>query len=131
MMHAKLLFDLSVITDKVVEYKNPRKGQKLSFADELILLSVPPISLMSFNVGNKIGTLNHSFGTDFSGTLKTLLKRTYSTPLSEIENDFAITYGIRNFGAHKIENQPYLYNNMPKIAQSILNSMFYTVDKVY
>ncbi len=38
MMHSKLLFDLSVITDKVIEYKNPRKGQKLKLADELIFL---------------------------------------------------------------------------------------------
>ncbi len=90
-----------------------------------------PRRLLSFNVGNKISTLNGSFNSDFSGTLKTLLKRSYSITLSDVENDFAITYGIRNFGAHKIENEPCLYNNIPKIAQSVLNSMFFVIDKMY
>jgi len=130
-MHAKLLFDLSVIVDKVIEYKNPRKGQKLKFADELIFLSVRPRRLLSFNVGNKVGRLSDSFHTDFSGTLKNLLRRTYPIALTDIETDFAVTYGIRNFGAHRIENQPCLYNNMPKLAQKILNSMFYTIHKIY
>lgn len=130
-LHAKLLFDLSIITDKVIEYKNPRKGQKLTFADELIFLSSRPRRLLSFNVGNKIGKLRDDFHDDFSGTIYNLLKRRYSVALSDIENDFAITYGVRNFGAHKIENQSCLYNNMPKLAQKILNSLFYTVDKIY
>jgi hypothetical protein len=137
-IHAKLLFDLAVITDKVIEYKNPRRrvpNEKLCFANELILLSVldkiPRRKRLSFNVGNKIGTLNGNFNTDFSGTLKRLLNRTYPLTLSDIERDFAVAYGIRNFGAHKIENQPFLYNNMPKIAQSVLNSVFYVIENVY
>jgi hypothetical protein len=133
-MHAKLLFDLSVVVDKIIEYKNPRRlrpNTKLVFSNELIFLSMAPRRLLSFNVGNKIGTLNADFE-DLAGTLRGLLRGTYDhLTLSDIEKDFAITYGIRNFGAHKIENQPYLYNNMPRISQSILNSLFYIVEKIY
>jgi hypothetical protein len=131
-MHADLLFDFSVIVDKVMEYKNPiRRTQRLTFADELIFLSVAPRRLLSFNVGDKIRILKDDFQADFSGTLSRLFKRRYALALTDIERDFAITYGIRNFGAHKIENQPSLYNNLAKIAQSELNALFCTIEKTY
>ena len=131
-LHAKLLFDLSVIADKVIEYKNPRRRrhERLVFAEELIFLSTQH-PLLSFNTGNKIQMLNDDFNTDFSGTLAALLRRTYHLPFSGIENDFAITYGIRNFGAHKIENQPCIYKNIAQISQSILNTLFFTIEKIY
>lgn len=138
-LHANLLFDLTVILDKVIEHKNPRRrtpNQKLYLADELIHIStsnrIPRRKLLSFNLNNKIGTLKGSFEGDFSGTLKLLLNRRYTaSTLSEIECNFAIAYGIRNFGAHKIENQKILYKKMPQISQSILNSLFYVIENGY
>jgi len=131
LLHAKLLFDLSMLAEKAIEHKNPRKGQKLTFNDELLFLSTAPTGLLSFNTGNKIGTLNSDFGNDFAGTLYDLLNKTHHLYLSNIENDFAIAYGIRNFGAHKIENEPVLYNRILELVQSILNTLFFTIEKLY
>jgi hypothetical protein len=133
LLHAKLLFDLSMITEKAIEYKNPRKGKgrKLVFADELLFLSAAPARLLSFNTGNRIGKLNSDFEKDFAGTLYDILNKKYPLGLSDIENDFAIAYGVRNFGAHKIENKPVLYSRTPALAQSILNTLFFAIEKLY
>jgi uncharacterized membrane protein YheB (UPF0754 family) len=137
-MHSNLLFDIAVITDKIIEYKNPRKKDphiRLCFADELVFMStsskISRTRRLSFNMSNKIGIINSDFFEDFHGTLKRLLNQTYHITLSDIERDFAVTYGVRNFGAHKIENQPLLYNWTERIAQSILNSFFYVVENAY
>jgi hypothetical protein len=129
-MHSKLLFDLSLVAEKVVEYKNPRKNHMLTFADELIFLSTSR-HLLTFNVGNKIHIIRGDFHADFSGTLRRLLDGSYHLTLSDAERDFAITYGIRNYGAHRIQNQPFLYNNMARLSQSILNSIFFSVVNMY
>lgn len=130
LLHAKLLFDLALITDKVVEYKNPNRGNRLSFRDEMIFLSSPSMRLLSFNQ-NRITTINRNFDNDFSGTSYDILFGRYNLSLSDIENDFALAYGIRNLAAHKVKNEPVLYHRTRELAQSILNTLFFTVEKLY
>jgi hypothetical protein len=60
-----------------------------------------------------------------------MLRGRYQLGLSDIENDFAIAYRIRNFEAHKIDNQPILNNRMPELSQRILNALFFTLENFY
>jgi hypothetical protein len=53
------------------------------------------------------------------------------TTLQPIEEDLAITYGFRNFGAHKVEDQPVVYQNFDEISMRILNALFFSVEKLY
>lgn len=133
-LHSKILFDLCLISDKVIENKNPdRNTRRLSFRDEMLFLSSSTIPLLSFTQ-NDISTINRDFDQNFGNTMYDMLLGRYhllGRSLSNIENDFAITYGMRNFGAHKIQNQPVLYHRMPELAQNILSTIFFTVEKLY
>jgi len=48
--------------------------------------------------------------------------------LSQIESDFALAYGLRNFSAHTIRSQAILWQNYTEILQALLNCLFKTVE---
>ena len=49
-------------------------------------------------------------------------------PDSSIDWDFAITYRIRNFGGHRIEDQPVIYEKIEELSQRVLNTLFFLVE---
>ena len=131
LLHASILFDLSIVADKVIENKNTGRSNRPTLREEILFLSTPPRNLLSFTQAN-LTLLNNDFNNNFSRTMYSLLSGTYSAfPMDDIETDFAITYGIRNRGAHKLENQSVLYNRTEQLAQSILNTLFFTVQNLY
>jgi hypothetical protein len=71
----------------------------------------------------------------FSNTLDDFLRHSYKLPsgliLNPIEEDLAITYGFRNFAAHKIENQPVIYQSFQTIVQRCLNVIFFAIESSY
>jgi hypothetical protein len=131
LLQARILFDLSVVADKLIESKNIGRGNRPTLRKEILFLSTPPRNLLCFNA-TMLDDLNDEFDKDFSRTMYGLLLGTYTTsPLNDIERDFAIAYGIRNRGAHKLENQPVMYNKTKELTQSILNTIFFTVENLY
>jgi hypothetical protein len=134
LLHARILFDLSLVTDKVIENKNAGRGNRPSFRKEILFLSSSPRHLLSFN-GGILDTLGIEFDNDFSGTMTRLLSGTYrphaAAALNDIERDFAIAYGIRNRGAHKLEDEPILYKRTSQLTQSILNTLFFSIENLY
>ncbi len=130
LIQTRILSNLCLIFDKVVENKNPDKGtRKLYISDEIRYLS----TLLSTSVINEaaVGTINGSFITNFSTTIIEILTSRYGVRLSKQENDFALAYGIRNFGAHRIEDQPVIYENFPGLSQRLMNALFFAVEKLY
>jgi len=79
--------------------------------------------------------LSNAFKSNFSNTLQSLLSSQYRfqdrTAPQSIEEDLTITYGFRNFGAHRIEDQPVVYKNFDKISERILNALFFSIEKLY
>ena len=129
LLHARILFDLSLVTDKIIENKNSGRRPRPSFRTEILYLSTPPRNLLSFTPAI-LDILGNEFDADFGGTLDRLLSGTYPN-LSAIERDFAIAYGIRNRGAHKLENQPIIYRRMRDLTQSMLNALFFAVENLH
>jgi len=129
LLQARILFDLSLVVDKVIENKNIRRSDRSTFREEILYLSTPPRNLLSFN-RNMLRTLNNEFDNDFGETMYRLVLGTYPN-LNDIERDFAIAYGIRNRGAHKLENQPVIYDRTQELTQSVLNALFFTVENLY
>ncbi|MEM3812111.1 MAG: hypothetical protein QXX98_03965 [Thermoplasmata archaeon] len=129
LLQANTLFTLCLIIDNVLKPKNPTKWK---FSDHLKDLS----SKLSVNFNDsKISELNNAFNTNFSDTLQNILSSRYQfqdkTTLQPIEEDFAVSYGFRNFGAHKIEDQPVVYQNFSEISKRILNALFFSIEKLY
>ena len=129
LLQANTIFTLCLIIDNVIKQKNPNQWR---FSEHLKFLS----SRSSLNLNDqKIGELNNSFKDNFSNTLQKLLSSQYQfqdeTKPQPIEEDLAITYGFRNFGAHKVEYQPVIYQNFDEISRRILNALFFSVEKLY
>ena len=51
--------------------------------------------------------------------------------LSESGIDLSLAYGIRNFGAHKVEGFPIVYQNFEEIAQRLMNVLFLALEYLY
>ena len=130
LIHLKTLFDLCLVLEKAIEYKNPaskKPNSKLTFANELKFLSKKTSLTLD---QSKIGILNKDFK-DFNKTLQNIMLGTYPIQLSNIERDLTIAYGIRNFAAHRLEDQPVLYEEMEDLSQSLLNDLFFTIERLY
>lgn len=128
LLQANTIFDLCLIVENILKQKNP--GGKY-FSDHLRFLSSK--SPLNFS-HQKIEELNGAFKNNFSNALQNLLTSQYhfqdGTVLQPIEEDLAITYGFRNFGAHRIEDQPVVYQKFGKISERILNSLFFSIEKL-
>jgi len=129
LLQANTIFTLCLIIDNVIKQKNPNQWK---FSEHLKFLS----SRFSLNLNDqKIRELNGAFKNNFSNTLQKLLSSQYQfqdvTTPQPIEEDLAITYGFRNFGAHKVEDQPVVYQNFDEISRRILNALFFSVEKLY
>ena len=135
------LLQANTILDFCLIVENTIKKQKKYSNTNLEQQTIGPLfeflsSKSSLNIaGPKIKGLNDAFRSDFSNVLQRLLLSQYhfedGTTLQPIEEDLAITYGFRNFGAHKIEDQPVIYQNFDKISGGILNALFFSVEKLY
>jgi hypothetical protein len=130
LIHARLLFDICLVLEKAMEHKNPnsKPGSKLFFPDEMKFLSQK--ASLSIN-DSVIKQLSSDFNTDFAKTIDDILGSKHPLKLSDIENDLAIAYGIRNFVAHRVEDQPVLYKNLDELSQRLLNALFFAIEKLY
>jgi hypothetical protein len=82
---------------------------------------------------SRVRDLNESFE-NFQTTIDTLFDGVFTfsdcsqLPDRSIDWDFAITYGIRNFGGHRIEDQPVIYEKIEELSQKVLNTLFFLVE---
>lgn len=138
LLQANTIFAFCLIVDNVIKFKHKQKyptipENKRLFYNLLDYLSSK--SSLNLHKNNRLDILNDEFINDFSNTLERLLDSRYSfqdgTKLQFIEVDLAITYGIRNFAAHRIEDQPVIYQNFDEISGRILNALFFSIEKLY
>jgi len=137
LLESNALFDLCLIIDNYIKSKYPATaGPKLTFGKYLLFLSRPGshglTQLLNFSRAHRTA-LNNSFE-DFQTTIETLMDGDFAFsnnsqfPDRSIDWDFAITYGIRNFGGHRIEDQPVIYEKIEELSQRVLNTLFFLVE---
>lgn len=137
LLEANALFDLCLVVDGFIKskYSNPAEAAEATFGAHLLFLSQKrehrlstPLSF----IGNRVGDLNGSFKNNFGKTLQDLLDSNYifqdGSTLQPVENDFAIVYGLRNFGGHRIENQPIINEKFFELSGRVLNVLFFLVE---
>jgi len=137
LLQTNTLLDFCLVVENTIKKQNKYSNTNLeqqTIGPLLEFLS----SKSSLNInGSKIKELSDAFksASDFSNTLQKMLNSQYcfkdGTTLQPIEEDFAITYGFRNFGAHKIEDQPVVYKNFDEITRRILNALFFSIEKLH
>ena len=79
--------------------------------------------------------INNRLKSDFEQTCRDLIrykngkyKTKSNRELGELESDFVLVYGLRNFSAHNIKSQEILWKNYTEILQSVLNCLFKVIE---
>lgn len=132
LLEAGVLFDLCLVIDSVIRYKNPNKWK---FIDHVTYLSWT----CDLNLNQaRLGKLNSAWGRDFVNFPKVaneLLTGAFrfsdGSILNLAETDVALAYGLRNLGAHRIESLPIIYQRFEDISQRIMNVLFLAVECLY
>ena len=132
----QILFDLCQVLDCTIaelhSLQRNAKGDSYGLKERIQLLSgkVPSLGLD----GNKLGQVNRCFKRDMSTALDDLVKGTFRfkgnvSPIrpTPIQEDYAISYGLRNSAAHNIKHSKVVYANYRTICSRVLNTIFYTV----
>ena len=136
LLQANTILNFCIIVENVIKKQKKYQNKKLN------ALTIKPLleflssnSSLNLHKNDNLKYLNDDFGKDFSKTVQELIKSQYQfqdgTTPQPIEEDLAITYGFRNFGAHKVEDQPVVYQNFDEISKRILNALFFSVEKLY
>lgn len=129
LLESGLLFDICLVVDSAIHCKNPASWK---FIDHVAYLS--SASLLDLNQA-RLSELNNAFRLDFANTINNLLAGTwkFSDGLapSEAEVDVALTYGIRNLSAHRVQSIPVMYNRFEDISQRTMNTLFLVVESLY
>lgn len=124
-----LLFDVALVIESAIKKIN---SSKKYFIDHILYLSRKnKLSLTK----NKLRELNHSYNEDFDSTLTNLIfgNHTFSdgTNLTGLSIDLAVTYGVRNRGAHDLSSLPVIWKNFSILDKKLFNVLFLTVDSLY
>ncbi len=132
------IFELCKLAEVLLANKI-RSNQNINFAsriDQFCKDTRVSLNLRQSGRQTNLGFLNGERDSNFESTIRGLVDHTYSDTRfvsnpSPIEFDIALTYCLRNFGGHKIEEQELIYEEFEKIAERILNTMFFIIEKVY
>jgi len=132
LLETGLLFDLCLVIDSVIGYKNLRSWR---FIDHLAYLS----SACQFNLSrDRLTQLNSAWGQDFRdfpNVANALLSGTFSFQdglrLCPAEVDVALAYGLRNLGAHRVVGLPVIYEKFEDVSHRTMNVLFLAVEHLY
>jgi hypothetical protein len=129
LLNLGLLFNLCVIIEKTIEYKKTTSGELKYYSAKIKhLISRTSLTLTD----SEVSTISKEFDS-FGITMRGILDGTHTvmSTKSPIEADLMISLGIRNHGAHEVENQPIVYERWDELSQRVLNVLFFVVEKLY
>lgn len=129
LLATNLLFNLCLVLDATMGNKNTRKWRFLDHAEFLSLAA-------GLNINRpQLTEINNAFNNDFPSMVGRLLSGKFvfkdGQVLSESGIDLSLAYGFRNFGAHKVEGFPIVYQNFEEIAQRLMNVLFLALECLY
>lgn len=129
LLETNLLFNLCLVIDATISKKNTRKWKFIDHAEFLSAAAGLSIS------HPQLTEINIAFNNDFPSTVGKLLSGKFAFEggqvLSESGIDLSLAYGFRNFGAHKVEGFPIVYQNFEEIAQRLMNVLFLALEYLF
>jgi len=108
-----------------------RAKMNVSFLDHLVVLKG-----LSYHAGERY---RHAIGNsrlydeNFEATLASLIGGTYrdhhGVAPEPLERDVLIAYRLRNYSAHSVKSQRYLWDRFTDVTQSLFNALFLGIEK--
>lgn len=124
LLYLETIFDLCRVFEFII--KNPTRSRENFLQDVKDFSSHYKSSTLLDNIQSQDFHTNN-----FMNTLQAILNSHYlingSTP-DNLERDILITYGFRNFGAHRIEEHSLIVNNFNEIIRNIMNTIFLAIE---
>ena len=131
-----LFFDVTLVIETAIRAQNPTlrrpNGSALTFIDQaehLLLQSGHALT------NAQLREINGQFNSNFEATLQLArvgaLVLQDGTILDRFQADVALTYGIRNHGAHNTGTAPTIWNNFPDLQQILFRTLCATVEHLY
>ncbi|PKO12231.1 MAG: hypothetical protein CVU39_25115 [Chloroflexi bacterium HGW-Chloroflexi-10] len=125
-LQANILFDITLVIDATIRAKNPTKRRFVDHAEYLLQHYGHPLSKQ------ELRDINNFFKNDFEATLNNAISGTLlllnGTPLTRIQSDLAVAYGLRNHEAHDISSVAIIWRRFQELAQCVMNTLFASVD---
>jgi len=129
LLETNLLFNLCLVIDETIRNKNTGKWQ---FIDHAEFLS----SASGLNIRrHHLREINAAFRNDFPLMIQNLFSKKFvfndGQILCETGIGLALAYGFRNFGAHRVEGFPVVYQNFEEITQRLMNVLFLALEYLF
>jgi len=128
-LQLNLLFDITLVIDTAVKAKNPAGRQFIEHAGYLLTAEGEPLSI------EQLREINAQFNLNFDATLRAALDGTLrlqsGVALSRLQCDVALSYGLRNHGAHNTGTAATIWNRFPEVQQSLFRALFAAIDHLY
>jgi hypothetical protein len=140
LLNLGLLFNLCMVIEQTIDNKKTCPNELRLYSDKIRHLIDRTSLSLTTSGENKHGIINNEvkfcsdeFGSSFSTTMTSILQNNHSILRTKlpIESDLVISLGIRNHSAHKLQDQPVVYQHWEDLAQRVLNVLFFTVEKTY
>ncbi len=129
LLESNLLFNLCLVIDATIHNKNIGKWKFIDHAEFLSVACGLGISR------SQLVEINNAFKKDFPFMAGKLLSGNYvfndGQVLYESGIDLALAYGFRNFGAHKVEGFPIVYQNFEGLAQRLMNVLILSLERLH
>lgn len=130
---ANMIFDLTQVCDEICR---PKTGGRYMSDHVNFIASKLGWQMKTAVLNPSKGYFDDQISNHFSNIVSQLTNGTYVmsgilASLSRNECDFALTYGLRNFGAHNLKSQLDLTDLFPNIIQSVMNSIFLSLEVLY
>lgn len=124
-----LLFNISLVIDSIIKTKNPAEYR---FRDHILFVNKKIEMQFTDQILND---LNGAFINEFNQTLLELINGKYKISDEEfllgIPSAYAITYGIRNHGAHNVTSAPAIWKYFSDIEISVFSMLFNVIENLY
>jgi hypothetical protein len=127
-VEANLLFDIALVIDAAIKVKNPGQWQFIGHAEHLLAASAHSLSI------HHLKDINGQFEKKFEATLQSALGGTLrigAVALDRFQCDVALTYGLRNRGAHNIQSVGTISSSFSQVYEAAFRVLFSTIDYLY
>ena len=128
-LQLNLLFDIALVIDSAVATKNPNQWKFSQHAARLLTAAGQPLSIQ------QLGTINGQFENNFDQTLAQALDGILTiqpgAPLTRLQCDIALAYGVRNYGAHNTGAAPTVWNRFADLQRALFRTFCATIDYLY
>ncbi len=129
LLETQLLFDFVLVIDVAIFHRGSPSWKFSEHAKYLAAKASQPLA------DAHVREIKAAFDNDIDRALGELLDLTFTlsdgTKLTPLQRDLAVSYGLRNFAAHKVTFVGVIAERFREVEQAVMNTLFAAVEYLY